>query len=396
MIINDWQSTKNNLSKCTLCHTTGQGSLLDRHARPLFGQFQPRPRSLLFVLEAPNADDTHNPSKGYITVGGDTDPSGTFLNELHETTFPTHSRGIQIVNSVLCLPAARRSSRPVSAAQRKLCSMNLRAQIETLDPAVVAPLGGEPLRALRLLDWHPYVSIGAGVSRPVRWLQRWLFPLYHTSLQARHGPHGRSRSEQFEDWSRLRVFLQEQEASAGHPTQNPLGSAAPVPPSCDDEQHLVGRNRRSLPEVPKTTRPTIADQKREMTASLVARLSLSQLYESAVETVSEIMPRGGAPNRDGVTFYLPMTHSPSISTSDRAAIRIQVIEMPSPSLLFTFHAEVLVPSVSTWTSFRGTYTSRLKQTTNRWKFPIYSCDDWRQLTTDLQTLIRSIVKNWPG
>ncbi len=204
-----WEDFKKCLEKCAACRDNTSRELIDNNARPLFGKFRPISRGLLFVFEAPNRDDTYNPSKGYITVNAETDPSGTFLYELANRAFGCHPETLQIVNSVLCLPTERNGDRPVSGYQRRLCTENLRQQITILDPTVVVPLGVQPLKALDYVCQHGLSRISEGVAKSVKWMGRWLFPLYHTSKQARYGPTGRKPERQHSDWSELRKFTED-------------------------------------------------------------------------------------------------------------------------------------------------------------------------------------------
>lgn len=204
-----WDGTKKNLAGCEACRENASGNLIDKNARPLFGKFRPIARGLLFVFEAPNRDDTYNPAKGYITVNAETDPSGTFLYELANRAFGCHPESLQIINSVLCLPAERNGDRNVSGRQRRLCTENLRQQITILDPLLVVPLGVQPLKALDHVCPHGIRRISEGVAQPVEWMGRWLFPLYHTSKQARYGPTGRKPERQHSDWCELRKFTAE-------------------------------------------------------------------------------------------------------------------------------------------------------------------------------------------
>ncbi|HEY1205398.1 MAG: hypothetical protein ABSH46_20615 [Bryobacteraceae bacterium] len=45
------------------------------------------------------------------------------------------------------------------------------------------------------------------VAHQIEWSGRWLFPLFHTSMQARNGRYGRDSDQQRQDWRRLRSFL---------------------------------------------------------------------------------------------------------------------------------------------------------------------------------------------
>ena len=109
-----------------------------------------------------------------------------------------------ITNAVLCNPRRPNgANRPPSAAEVRACSGWLRAQIALIDPLVVVTLGATALRALALIEPHPY-RLRERVARPLPWNGRILVPLYHPSPRA-----GLSRSyrEQEADFARLRDIL---------------------------------------------------------------------------------------------------------------------------------------------------------------------------------------------
>jgi uracil-DNA glycosylase family 4 len=196
-----WRASCTALEACIDCRRDG---LIHEHARPLFGKFQPRLHGVLFVFEAPNQGDTTDPKKGYITYDVITDPTGKFTHELFSQVLGLVADDFQVTNSVLCLPARRKNSFTVQAAQTKACSEKLRQQIVILDPRVVVSVGGQALAALRLLEDHHMTSMSKAVAQPTEWFGRWLFPLAHTSVLGRMN---RAREKQVEDWMALKKFL---------------------------------------------------------------------------------------------------------------------------------------------------------------------------------------------
>jgi uracil-DNA glycosylase family 4 len=109
-----------------------------------------------------------------------------------------------ITNAVLCNPRRQTgANRPPSAAEVRACSGWLRAQIALVNPLVVITLGTTALRALALIEPHPY-RLRECVARPLPWNGRILVPLYHPSPRA-----GLSRSyrEQEADFAHLRAIL---------------------------------------------------------------------------------------------------------------------------------------------------------------------------------------------
>jgi uracil-DNA glycosylase len=198
-----WETYKRRCMKCKRC----QG-LLDNAAFPLFMKWPPKSTELLFIWEAPNRDDTCNPDKGYITVDSQTDPSGAFFHDLfvNELRYDVH-RDLFVTNSVLCLPANRNENRCVTSAQREHCSGRLRQLIDLFNPFVVCPLGTQALKATALIDDHGFRSMAAAVAKQQSWYGRLLFPLYHTSRQARNPRNGRAEERQRADWRQLRTLL---------------------------------------------------------------------------------------------------------------------------------------------------------------------------------------------
>lgn len=205
-----WHELKEAQEACTLCSTDGQVPLICQGAKPLFGKFNVWENGVLFIFEAPNEDDTFNPSKGYLTYDNETDPTGRFARLLMVEEMGLHPDNFQVTNSVLCLPAKKNGKFTVGSKQRKLCSSRLREQISVLDPAVVVPVGGAALIATRQLEDHGYRKMLEAVGCPVQWLGRWLFPVFHTGLLARNGPGGRKESDQRRDWQHLRRFIEDQ------------------------------------------------------------------------------------------------------------------------------------------------------------------------------------------
>lgn len=199
-----WPVLIERLQGCRTCHDAGR---LHPGARPLFGRFRGERSDLLFVLEAPNHDDTFNPAKGYLTVEPDTDPSGRFFHELYSEILGESIETLVITNAVLCLPAGSGGRYPVTSKMMTACSPNLRDQIASLDPLVVVTLGGKALDATRVIEAHGRRRLADAVALPISWFGRILFPVFHTGLLARNGPSGRSAEEQRKDWAKLRELL---------------------------------------------------------------------------------------------------------------------------------------------------------------------------------------------
>lgn len=118
------------------CIECSSNWLLNEGAFAIFQKDSPRSFDILFILEAPNRDDTYNPKKGYLTVDPDTDPSGRFFYDLYtnELQFPLND--LFVTNSVLCLPAEKAGAFPVSPLQRRNCLPILRQLIDTFNPKI--------------------------------------------------------------------------------------------------------------------------------------------------------------------------------------------------------------------------------------------------------------------
>ena len=204
-----WQAFAAECGRCTRCKGDG---LLDPNAFPVLMKDPPRATDILFILEAPNRDDTYNSKKRYLTVEPDTDPSGRFFHDLfiNELQFPLQH--LFVTNSVLCLPAQKNGKYPVTSLQQTNCERILRRMIDVFNPAVVCPLGTKALVATARLEKHGHSKMATAVAKPTQWYGRTLFPLYHTSGQARNTRNGRPEHKQREDWRSLRTAWQRSKA----------------------------------------------------------------------------------------------------------------------------------------------------------------------------------------
>lgn len=201
-----WTNFIESRRKCTQCRCDG---LLDDEAFAVFQKDAPRLFDILFILEAPNRDDTYNPRKGYLTVDPGADPSGRFFCELFTKELKFSMSDLFVTNSVLCLPAEKSGKFPVSALQRKNCLAILRQLIDTFNPMIVCPMGTKALIATEGICNHGFRTMASAVANPLSWYDRILFPLFHTSAQARNPRNGRLEPQQRADWRKLRAVWEQ-------------------------------------------------------------------------------------------------------------------------------------------------------------------------------------------
>ena len=197
-----WRTFAKECKRCDKCRSEG---LLDPEAFPILMNVQPRTTDILFVLEAPNRDDTYNPNKKNLTIDPKTDPSGRLFYELFVNELQFSVEDLFVTNSVLCLPAKHNGKYPVTSRQQSNCSSILRNTIDLFDPMIVCPLGTKALLATSRIIDHGHRKMADAVANPIEWYDRILFPLYHTSGQARNPRNGRPEDMQRKDWQSLRV-----------------------------------------------------------------------------------------------------------------------------------------------------------------------------------------------
>jgi uracil-DNA glycosylase family 4 len=200
-----WESYRNKHEDCDVCAKSG---LREEGAKPLFSNSMATNTDLLFVMEAPNHDDTFDINKGYITIDPDTDQSGEFLFRLYTKTLQRKMKDLSITNSVLCLPKKCRSGYKVTNEQKINCLPKLKSLIDMLNPMVVCSIGLEALKSMERIEKHNLLSMKMAVGKRIDWYDRILFPLYHTSRQVRNLPNGRSEQEQISDWNNLSFLLE--------------------------------------------------------------------------------------------------------------------------------------------------------------------------------------------
>lgn len=207
---------KKTAGKCAECRTFDLLHHDEQHgwAYPLFDEYSLCPSGIVIVSEAPNFDDTFNESKRRLTYDIQTDDTGNFTRELLESVGLKVS-DVLFTNSVLCLPARDKDGKyKVSAKQLKKCSKWLSMAIACCSAKIVITLGGEALKAVKLISSHR-LELKNDVAKIQRWNNRYLFPLYHPSKLGRVT---RSREKQLADIQALKKYCNT-EKFVGHDTE---------------------------------------------------------------------------------------------------------------------------------------------------------------------------------
>jgi uracil-DNA glycosylase family 4 len=197
-----WKKFAEECRRCVRCKSDG---LLDSKAFPVLMKETPRSTDILFILEAPNRDDTYNPRKRYLTVEPETDPSGRFFHDLFVNELRFSMQNLFVTNSVRCLPIRKNGKFPVTSLQQLNCAGILRSMIDLFNPIIVCPVGTKALIATNRISKHGYRKMANAVAKSTQWYDRILFPLYHTSGQARNPRNGRPEEDQRADWRGLRA-----------------------------------------------------------------------------------------------------------------------------------------------------------------------------------------------
>lgn len=208
VIQSDYFKIINEIRECRECHKIPEPLVeIDLNSRPLFQKSKPINFDILFILEAPNRDDTVNPKKGYLTVDEFTDPSGRFFKKLLEDELKLNNNKLFFTNSVLCLPRRNNEGKyPVKSEILKKCNKHLMRFILEFNPKIVCPLGNKALQATNndLMERHNIKRMKDAVAKEINWFGRILFPLYHTSRISRNL--NRSAEMQKKDWEKLALL----------------------------------------------------------------------------------------------------------------------------------------------------------------------------------------------
>lgn len=178
---------------CALCETR-------TNAVPGEGAFS---AELMFIGEGPGFNEDR---QGRPFVGA----AGQFLNELL-ASIGLRREDVFITNMVKCRPPGNRDPFP---GESEACSKFLDAQIQTIKPKVIVPLGRHALA-----HWFPNEAIGKVRARPKQFGDITLFPLYHPAA-ALHNGALRATIEQ--DFAKLGQLLKQRTAGQAAAQQQPL------------------------------------------------------------------------------------------------------------------------------------------------------------------------------
>lgn len=165
---------KNKKEPCIICR---KSHLIDAKSFPLFHEKEIVPNEkILFVLQAPNEDDTFIYKK--ITVEDSKDPTGKFINEIiKKIREQRQDINVYVANSVLCLPRKIGNNRDVSCAQLCACNRWLRQSIDIIQPQVVVSFGESSFNAIILID-PVDISFSKELTQ-VKWYSRTLISTHH-------------------------------------------------------------------------------------------------------------------------------------------------------------------------------------------------------------------------
>ena len=148
--------------------------------------------SLMFIGEGPGFNEDR---QGRPFVG----PAGQFLDELL-LSIGLKREDVFITNMVKCRPPNNRDPFPGEISS---CSRYLDAQIDSIKPAVIVPLGRHALAR-----WFPRDSISKVRARPRVFDGITIFPLYHPAAALHNGA---LRATIEADFAKLGALLRERE-----------------------------------------------------------------------------------------------------------------------------------------------------------------------------------------
>lgn len=183
---------------------------------------------VMFVGEGPGFNEDR---QGRPFIGA----AGQFLNELL-ASIGLRREDVFITNMVKCRPPNNRDPFPVEIST---CSSYLDAQIETISPDVIIPLGRHALSR-----WFPNETISKLKAKPRRFGSQVVLPLYHPAAALHNGS---LRSVIMDDFQRVRALLDE---AYQVPT---VHEAEP-----SEQVSLLEQTAVAAPAVPASANPRVA------------------------------------------------------------------------------------------------------------------------------------------
>ena len=180
-------------------HTCQECALHRARTNAVPGEGAPN-ASLMFIGEGPGFNEDR---QGRPFIGA----AGQFLDELL-LSIGLKREDVFITNMVKCRPPNNRDPFP---GEISACSRYLDAQIESIKPAVIVPLGRHALAR-----WFPRDSISKVRARPRVFDGITLFPLYHPAAALHNGA---LRATIEADFAKLGELLREREAQ-GTPVED--------------------------------------------------------------------------------------------------------------------------------------------------------------------------------
>lgn len=170
--MNEFDKLIGEIRLCALCPRM-------RDITKVIGYSCGKPNSqIMFIGEAPGrlgADDTQIPFHG--------DKSGHNFESLLKAVEISRSQ-IFVTNSVLCNPRDEKGNNDTPKNDEIInCSINLKKQIELVDPKIIVTLGAKALQSLNHIEAHN-ITLKEGVRNSFNWYGRMLIPLYHPGQRA--------------------------------------------------------------------------------------------------------------------------------------------------------------------------------------------------------------------
>ena len=218
------ESVSNDVIACTLCR------LSETRTQAVPGEGSPA-AAVMFIGEGPGFNEDQ---QGRPFVGR----AGKLLDDLLGSV-PMRREDVFITNVVKCRPPDNRDPMPDEVTA---CSGYLKAQIELLNPRVIATLGRHSL-----LRFVPDARISRDHGTIMRWEGRVIYPLYHPAAALRSTQVMQATVEDFKRLPEaIRAALSTLEPAAPDDA-GPLPEDQPVPSAeVEDPQDQDDRQQLSM------------------------------------------------------------------------------------------------------------------------------------------------------